>query len=436
MLAVSLAFYAMWRPLCSVFLLWVIGVSYAGGSLLALKCGTRRKAGLVACLALLLLPLAFYKFIAPADAIVLAALHACGLGFGFQGLNWMIPAGLSIYTLQAVGYVVDVARGKVARERSLLNHALYLSFFPTVLSGPINRSFDLMPQFRAHRLGFDKSMAGSGARLVVWGMFLKVAVADRFGIYTSSVFGHAMNYNGFTLLFAQVCYLFQMYCDFAGYSYIAQGCGRLLGIDLKPNFTQPLFAMGAGEFWHRWHMALSGWLRDYVYIPLGGSWCSRGRTCFNTMVTFVASGCWHGGTVGYVSWGIVNGLLVILSHLLPLKQWRRHVPARVAVTVATLVLMAMNLTFFQSNYAQIFARQFTAPFDAFHIMLPAQSVHAVSVMCYMAFTFVVVMLRDVQAEWQVLKLSRPVSLAGYGAIVILILLIGVIDGGQFIYVKF
>lgn len=435
MLAVSLAFYAMWRPLCSVFLLWIAGVSYAGG-LLATKCGKRRQAGLAACLALMLLPLVFYKFIAPADAIVLAALHACGLGLDFNGLNWMIPAGLSIYTLQAVGYVADVARGKVPREQSLLNHALYLSFFPTVLSGPINRSFDLMPQFREHRLGFDKTLAGSGARLVVWGMFLKVAVADRFGIYTSSVFGHAMSHNGFSLLFAQVCYLFQMYCDFAGYSYIAQGCGRLLGIDLKANFSQPLFAMGAGEFWHRWHMALSGWLRDHVYIRLGGSRCSKWRTCFNIMVTFVASGCWHGGTVCYVAWGLVNGVLVTLSHALPLKQWRRHVPARVAVTAVTLVLMAMNLTFFQSNYIQIFTRLFTAPFNAFHIMLPAYSVHATSVMCYMAFTFVVVMLRDVQAEWQVLKLPRPVSLAGYGIVVILILLIGVIDSGQFIYVKF
>ena len=154
------------------------------------------------------------------------------------------------------------------------------------------------------------------------------------------------------------------------------------------------------------------------------------------MVTFVASGCWHGGTVCYVAWGLVNGVLVTLSHALPLKQWRRHVPARVAVTAVTLVLMAMNLTFFQPNYIQIFTRLFTAPFNAFHIMLPAYSVHATSVMCYMAFTFVVVMLRDVQAEWQVLKLPRPVSLAGYAVVVILILLIGVIDSGQFIYVKF
>ena len=271
MLAVSLVFYAMWRPLCSVFLLWIAGVSYAGG-LLATKCGKRRQAGLAACLALMLLPLAFYKFIAPADAIVLAALHACGLGLDFNGLNWMIPAGLSIYTLQAVGYVADVARGKVPREQSLLNHALYLSFFPTVLSGPINRSFDLMPQFREHRLGFDKTLAGSGARLVVWGMFLKVAVADRFGIYTSSVFGHAMSHNGFSLLFAQVCYLFQMYCDFAGYSYIAQGCGRL---------SRCL----------QWVQASSG---------TGGTWPCRG-------------GCATMSTFGWAAAGVRNGAPVSTS---------------------------------------------------------------------------------------------------------------------------
>ncbi len=434
LLVVSLAFYTMWRPVCTVFLLWVTGVSYLGARKVEAQ-GLRRKASLVACIVLLLGPLAFFKFLDPINAVALAALHALGLGIDFHGLNWVIPAGLSIYTLQAIGYVVDVRSGKVPREQSLLNHALYLSFFPTVLSGPINRSFDLMPQIRERRFGFNPSLAGSGARLVVWGMFLKVAVADRFSVYTVSVLAHAGQYNGFSLLFAQVCYLFQMYCDFAGYSYIAQGCGRLLGVDLKDNFRQPFFAMGAGEYWHRWHMALSGWMRDHVYIPLGGSHCSKARTSLNIMITFLATGCWHGGNIAYLSWGLYNGVLVVVSHLLPIKRWKRNVPTRVVVSIATFMLLALGLTFFQPNYVEIFTQEFTAAFGAFCLKAPV-SIHAESVLWYMAFTFVVVMLRDVQAEWKVVKVSRPASLAGYIVIVMLILLIGVFDGGQFIYIRF
>lgn len=434
LLLVSMAFYTMWKPSCLAFLLWIMVVSYGAGYVFE-KPQHRSKVKLGLSIAVLLSALTFFKFLSPISRVVGAFIQSSGYAIRFDGLNWAIPVGLSTYTLQAIGYVVDVYRDRVPREHSWLNHALFLSFFPTVLSGPINRSFDLMPQIKERRFGFNAQLASQGARMLVWGYFLKLAVADRFDMYTLSVFDHVSEYNGFTLAFAMVCYLFQMYCDFAGYSFIAIGMGRLLGVKLKDNFNRPFFAMGAGEFWHRWHMALSGWLRDYVYIPLGGSRCSHARATLNTLFTFFISGIWHGGSFRFIAWGLCNGLLVAVSRFLPLKQWKAIVPIRIMFTLLTLLLLSFVWVFFQPNYAEIL-HQLTCNFMPLSIKLP-HSLQARATLFYMALTFIIVMTRDGYEEFLNKKSTpRALSLTCYAMVVWLILMIGVFDSSQFIYVMF
>ena len=432
MLVVSLAFYTMWRPLASVFLLWMIGVSWMAAHAVDAQAG-HRKRWLWGSIVMMIAPLAFFKFLTGINEALLAAKRATGWCIDFKGLNWAIPAGLSTYSLQAVSYVVDVYKRRVPREPSLLNHALYLSFFPTVMSGPLNRSFDLMPQLREQRLGFDPSLVGSGARMLVWGMFLKVAVADRFAIYTNSVFSNPDMYNGLTIAFALICFIFELYCDFAGYSCIAIGLGRLLGVRIKDNFRRPFFAMGIGEIWHRWHIALSGWLRDYVYIPLGGSRCSRWCNVRNVMVTFFVSGMWHGGTLPFFLWGFCQGVCVSAEQFLPMKWMRNHAITRIPMTILSVMVFGLLFVFFQDTWDQLLVGMFTR-WGPWHLRLP---VHMAGVLTTMAVMAVIVLAKDANDEFHLLRTPpRWVSLVFYVLIVLVILLEGVFDAGQFIYVRF
>lgn len=226
--------------------------------------------------------------------------------------NLLLPVGISFYTFQTLSYTIDVYRQKTKVEKNFFIFALYVSFFPQLVAGPIERSDRLLPQFyQDHSFKYNKFV--NGLRMLLWGMFKKVVVADRLAIYVDSVYNNVPNHSGFTLLVATYFFAFQIYCDFSGYSDIAIGTAKMFGYNLMTNFKTPYFSKTLKEFWSRWHISLSTWFRDYFYIPIGGNRCSKLRQNFNLLATFLVSGLWHGASWTFVIWGAIHGLYQIFE---------------------------------------------------------------------------------------------------------------------------
>lgn len=291
------------------FLLYIILVSYGTGLLMGKG---RRKLvtalGVILCLGLLVV-LKYTGFLA---SLVGEALTAAGLSFTSPALELLLPAGISFYIFQAVGYVVDVYRGKTGAQRNFFHHALFLSFFPQVLSGPIGRAPDLAPQLTLARRATWDELRG-GAFRFLWGAFKKLVIADRLGILTGMVFAAPGEFGRLQLLGAAVAFSIQIYCDFSAYSDMALGVGKMLGVTLMENFRQPYFARSIQEFWRRWHISLSTWFRDYLYIPLGGSRRGTVRKWRNVLIVFALSGLWHGAALTFLVWGLLNGVYQIIG---------------------------------------------------------------------------------------------------------------------------
>lgn len=217
-------------------------------------------------------------------------------------LKLLLPVGISFYTFQTLSYVIDVYKGEVKAERHFGQYATFISFFPQLVAGPIERTKNLLPQIKSeHQFCYDKAVYG--LRLMAWGFFKKILIADNLAIYVDKIYGNLSQYQGFSLIIATLFFTFQIYCDFSGYSDIAIGTAKLFNIDLMANFKSPYFSASVHEFWSRWHISLSTWFRDYVYIPLGGNRCTKLRHNFNLLITFLISGLWHGANWTYVVWG-------------------------------------------------------------------------------------------------------------------------------------
>ena len=218
-----------------------------------------------------------------------------------------LPIGISFHTFQSMGYLIDTYTGKEKAEKSFIDFALFLMYFPQLVAGPIERSRNLFSQLKAdHDLKAEN--VSIGGRKMLWGMFKKVVVADNLALFADTMFDHPGSFGGLGTLIGVLCFTVQIYCDFSGYSDIAIGCAKVMDIDLMMNFDTPYFSHTTPEFWRRWHISLSTWFRDYVYIPLGGNRVSKPRWVFNQLFTFTVSGVWHGAGYTYVLWGFINGV--------------------------------------------------------------------------------------------------------------------------------
>ncbi len=263
---------------------------------------------LVVCLGIL----AVYKYFNFLSNSVTDVINACGGKADKFVLNLILPVGISFYTFQTLSYVIDVYRGTTQIETHFGYYALYVSFFPQLVAGPIERPENLLPQLRAqHCLEWKNVYAGLRKMLI--GFFKKVVVADLLATYVVSVYGKVDSANGFTVLLATVLFSFQIYCDFSGYTDIAIGCAEVMGIRLMQNFDRPYIAKSIKEFWARWHISLSSWFKDYIYIPLGGNRVSKFRNCLNILIVFLVSGLWHGAEWTFVIWGALHGLYQIIG---------------------------------------------------------------------------------------------------------------------------
>ncbi len=247
----------------------------------------------------------YYNFFVSSFSKLFSLGHADGLL-----LHIILPVGISFYTFQALSYSIDVYRQKLEPTRDIIQFFAFVSFFPQLVAGPIERATNLLPQFEKPRK-FDYSQAVDGMRQILWGLFKKIAVADTCAVYVDQVFGNFQAQNGTTLIIAAILFAIQIYGDFSGYSDIAIGTAKLFGIRLMRNFRNPYFSRDIAEFWRRWHISLTTWFRDYVYIPLGGSRVSKGKIIRNTFIIFLLSGFWHGANWTFIAWGAYHAILFL-----------------------------------------------------------------------------------------------------------------------------
>lgn len=291
----------------------------------------------------------FFKYFNFASKSIADLLNLCTLKVHPVTLNLLLPVGISFYTFQTLGYVIDVYRGEVKAEHHFGKYATFIAFFPQLVAGPIERTKNLLPQITGEHK-FDYNKAAAGLRLMAWGFFKKMVVADTLAVYIDTVYDNLHSYTGFPLLVVSVLFSIQIYCDFAGYSDIAIGTAKLFAIDLMKNFDSPYFSASVKEFWSRWHISLSSWFRDYVYIPLGGNRVSKGKNARNLMVTFFVSGLWHGADWTYVIWGGIHGLAQVLEKFfLPKKKEKQSMLSWWCRVVVTFLFATFAWIFFRAE---------------------------------------------------------------------------------------
>lgn len=314
LLAASYYFYMNWNVKYVLLIFMVTAVSYAAARLLEKEeRRARRKAVLTGAVLACLGVLVYFKYFVFLSNSVISVLNRFSLKLHPVTMKIMLPVGISFYTFQTMSYVLDVYRGKVKPEHHFGIYATFISFFPQLVAGPIERTSNLLPQIKSKKT-FDYEQASYGLKLMAWGFFKKLAIADVVAQHVDMAYTALPTRTGFDFALAVFFFTIQIYCDFSGYSDIAIGSAKLLGIDLMTNFKSPYFSKRVREFWTRWHISLSTWFRDYLYIPLGGNRCSQMRTNINLIITFLVSGLWHGANWTFVIWGGINGAVQIAEN--------------------------------------------------------------------------------------------------------------------------
>lgn len=313
LLAASYYFYAAWKAEYLILILASTVVDYFAGLQMANQpLRAHRTKYLVLSLLTNLGLLFTFKYFNFFNESLRAVFNTFNIFYDVPAFQVLLPVGISFYTFQTLSYTIDVYRGKLEPERNFGIFALYVAFFPQLVAGPIERAFQLLPQFHQEHI-FDAERVVSGLRLMMWGMFKKVVIADRLAVYVDAVYNNPTDYHGWPILIATYFFAFQIYCDFSGYSDIAIGAARVMGYNLMDNFRQPYFSQTIAEFWRRWHISLSTWFRDYLYIPLGGNRTTAWRWYVNLFVVFVVSGLWHGASWTFVVWGALHGGYLLLT---------------------------------------------------------------------------------------------------------------------------
>lgn len=314
LLSASCLFYMCFIPKYILILGFTIGLDYIAGILIQGAAGRRRAAYLGISIGANLGVLALFKYFNFLNSNLEELARMLGWNYSVHGLAFVLPIGLSFHTFQAMSYTIEVYRGNQTAERHFGIYALYVMFYPQLVAGPIERPQNLLHQFReVHHFEYER--VASGLRLMAWGLFKKCVIADRLAVLVGSVFNAPSHSNGPLLALAALLFSFQVFCDFSGYSDVAIGAARVMGFRLMQNFDCPFHSRSMDEFWRRWHISLSTWFRDYLYIPLGGNRVSVPRWCLNIMILFLLCGLWHGAAWTYVLWGGMHGLFLVVGRL-------------------------------------------------------------------------------------------------------------------------
>lgn len=367
------------------------------------------------------------------------ALSLMGMSANVTTLHILLPVGISFYTFTALSYTIDVYQHKVESTNDALAYFAYVMFFPSILSGPISRAQKQLPQYFSRR-NFDYDKSISACKLILWGGVMKLCLADRLGIYVDTIYANIAQHNGTTLLITSILYSIQIYADFAGYSLMAIGFGKLLGIDLQTNFIRPYFAKTVTDFWRRWHISLTTWFRDYIYFPLGGNRCSKARWALNTLIVFTISGLWHGAAYTFIIWGALHGVCMVIERLVygeKIKQLSdKFSMSNIIRIIITFIIVNFAWIFFRINnlgdVMQIFKKIFTEPGKPF---LDTNTLLMGFVA--MAIIFIYDLVKEKHLNMHLLS-SRFMVVRYLTAIMLIvyILAFGVLNGGSFIYFQF
>ena len=443
LLVASCVFYAAFIPVYLLILFGTIVIDYIAGIQIEHATGSRRKSFLILSLIANIGVLAVFKyfnfFIDNVNFLLLQA-HVSAQGLSY--LSIALPIGLSFHTFQAMSYTIEVYRGNVPAERNFGIYALYVMFYPQLVAGPIERPQAILHQFYEKK-EFDFERVITGLERMLWGLFKKVVVSDLLSIYVNSIYNHHEANTGLTLLVATYAFAFQIYCDFSGYSDMALGAAQVMGFKLMENFNLPYFSKSITEFWRRWHISLSSWLRDYLYISLGGNRKGVGKTYRNLMITMLLGGLWHGASWNFIIWGFLNGAYLSLEKMFGLEakgsaaySW----PHKLVRVFVTFNLICLTWVFFRAasfQQALYIVSHIFNPVGFWNLRIQDTGIFAsmtLGVVIMLGFEYAYLRRHRIAAITPARGWGRPVAFSL--ALLLLIVGFGVSGGDQFIYFQF
>lgn len=432
-------------PVYILILGFTIVVDYYAGIYIEKNEGRKRKIFLTASIIANVGVLAIFKYYNFINDNLSILLNSIGYSNHIPRLGILLPIGLSFHTFQAMSYTIEVYRRNQKAERNFGIYSLYVMFYPQLVAGPIERPQNLIHQFHEKHY-FEYERVVEGLKMMLWGLFMKLVVADRLAIYVNAVYNNTYQHSGKTFALATVFFAIQIYCDFAGYSNIAIGAAKVMGFKLMNNFKRPYFSRSVSEFWSRWHISLSTWFKDYLYISLGGNRVSIPRWYLNLFVVFMISGLWHGANWTFLIWGALNGFYLVFA-IITLKYreilskiiYLDRIPLfkRVIQISTTFILISLAWVFFRANSITdaIFIVKSIFTFNGSLFMDKTTLIYSVLAIIIL---FMIELIQE-----KITKSHLPIKSkywfaehAVYATLLILILLIGVFDGGQFIYFQF
>ncbi len=442
----SCYFYMAFVPIYILILGFTIVIDYFAGIYIENAEGKRRKLFLIFSLIANIGVLAVFKYYNFINTNFSFLLHGFGLNNPIPYLSILLPIGLSFHTFQAMSYTIEVFRGNQKAEKHFGIYSLYVMFYPQLVAGPIERPQNLLHQFREkHNIDYYRII--EGLKLILWGLFKKLVIADRLAVYVNAVYNNPKEHNGITFILATIFFAYQIYCDFSGYSDIAIGTAKVMGFKLMTNFNRPYFAKNISEFWKRWHISLSTWFKDYLYISLGGNRVSVPKWYFNLFIVFVISGLWHGANWTYIIWGALNGFYLVFAIIS--KGFRGKINKIIKIEKIPILnnFFQIIFTFSLVCFAWIFFRANNID-DAFFIVKkifsPSGGLYIAETqqMLYCIISITILFIIETKIEFFsnkriLIKTNYWFSeYLAYAILIFMILLIGVFDGSQFIYFQF
>lgn len=442
LLAASCYFYMYFLPIYILILGFTIVVDYFAGIYIGKAEGKNRKKWLTLSLIANISVLAFFKYYNFLNKSLTDFLGIFDYYNHIPFLKILLPVGLSFHTFQAMSYTIEVYRGHQKPERHFGIYALYVMFYPQLVAGPIERPQNLLHQFHEKK-HFNYDRVVSGLKLMLWGLIKKLVVADRLSIYIDAVYGNYQFHSGITMIMATFFFMFQIYCDFSGYSDIAIGAARVMGFNLMTNFRRPFFSKSIREVWQRWHISLTTWFRDYLYFPLGGSRKGKLKLARNIFIVFAVSGLWHGAAWTFVIWGVLNGFLLVGEQILDPVLKKIHIllgPLKNIVRVFFTLLMFVGIAVFFR--APDVSQAFTMLGDMItlkpgHIFKGEPPVNFGYYIFAIAFLVGVEFFEEYYPKVKVINNENVViRYTGYVVLLTILLMVGVFNGGQFIYFQF
>ena len=436
LLLASYFFYMSWEPTYAILIIFTSLSTWACAIFTNLT-EKYKKIIITICLLINLLILFLFKYYNFATDIIASIISPSGYRINIPYSHYLLPVGISFYTFQCIGYIIDVYRKDIEAEKNFVNYAVFVSFFPQLVAGPIERAKNLLPQFHTkHRFNGDTFI--DGLKMMIWGYFMKLCIAGNVAPYVDAVYNNVPNHNGSSFLLASIFFSFQIFCDFGGYSLIAIGTAKCLGFTLMQNFNHPYLSLSVKEFWRRWHISLSSWFADYVYKPLGGSRCSTIKHNRNLLLTMLISGLWHGANWTFVLWGGLHGMFLIVNSAYSKFVKHKSLSPKIIRIMTTYFFIVFAWIFFRANNVQdVFTIISKITTEQGHLFLG----DGIPSLVLPILMICILLIKEIKDEYQfrisLMHHKNPwISIPASALVIAIILLCAEFNSGQFIYFQF